>query len=619
MNRKISTAAAALLLTLSLLLGLWPVTAFAQTTTGVDAILADTLDRELSGVETPEFGSEWIILGLARSDRLEKSSIYFNTYYNNVVNYVNLQAAKVDQNGALHRVKCTENSRLIIALSALGRDVTAVGNWSLVAPYENFQWISGQGLNSVVFALIALDAAGYSTQAGDIRQRCLTYILGRQLSDGGWSYSEDATTGDPDMTAMTLQALAGYHQEDGVSVAVERGFNCLSALQDSDGGYTSYEVSNSESIAQVVVACATYGIDPNTDSRFVKNGSSAVDALLRFYDSAERAFHHVMKDKDGKATTVDGMATEQAAYALTAYTRLLAGKTALYDMSDVVRDCADGQHSFGDWKETAATCTQPGVRTRVCSLCARSETEEVTPALGHKTGESHEMSDESHWLLCSVCGSRIGEELHRYGGDQCAVCGYHKLGGRIRIVPLTEVPEALRGDAALSTVVAIKNAMLTAAQKVSASCTEGNSCLLDVSLLLAKTENGTTVWTPAGRDAFPLNGKIQVLLPYPDGTNANDHDFVVTHLFTTDDFGKTPGGVESPKVKKTADGLLVTVTGLSPILVSWHAAAPSIVDRVLGGVRTGDGAQPVLWACGLLLPAGGILVVLWRKKHSANA
>ena len=33
--------------------------------------------------------------------------------------------------------------------------------------------------------------------------------------------------------------------------------------------------------------------------------------------------------------TVDGMATEQGYYALAAYYRLTAGKTSLYDMSDV--------------------------------------------------------------------------------------------------------------------------------------------------------------------------------------------------------------------------------------------------------------------------------------------
>lgn len=160
MKKAIGKRLPALLLALILLLGLWPVPASAASTP-VDKALSETLTQEFTALADPEFGYEWVILGLARSGRLTKGDNLLDDYYNNVVAYVNKQAAKVNKNGALHAVKCTENSRLIIALTALGRDVTKVGNWSLAAPYEDFDWISGQGLNGVVFALIALDAAQY--------------------------------------------------------------------------------------------------------------------------------------------------------------------------------------------------------------------------------------------------------------------------------------------------------------------------------------------------------------------------------------------------------------------------------------------------------------------------
>lgn len=612
MKKTISKRLSALLLALVLLLGLWPVSASAATATPVDTALRESLAQELSALTNPEFGCEWVILGLARSGRLDKGDKLFDDYYKNVVNYVNKQAAKVNKNGALHPVKCTENSRLILALSALGRDVTKVGNWNLAEPYEDFDWISGQGLNSVVFALIALDAAQYETKAGNTRQRCLSYLLNRQLEDGGWAYAEDAKESDPDMTAMTLQALTGYRDQETVRIAVSRGIECLSNLQNKDGSYTSYEAVNSESAAQVIVACAALGIDAHTDSRFVKGGVSAVDSLLSFYDSAARGFHHVMKDKFDKPTDVDGMATEQAIYAMTAYQRLKNGKTALYDMSDVVRDCADGSHSFGEWIETAATCTQPGVKMRICSACGRSEIQEISPALGHQLGTAYDMSDDYHWLTCSVCGSREQKELHRYGGDQCVVCGYHKLGGRIGISPLKDVPEELRGK--FGSVSALESTMLSAAQEVRSDCTLPNSQLLNVELMIPFAADGKTVWKPAGKDAFPVNGKIQVLLPYPDGTDANSYDFVVTHMFTSADFGKTAGGIESPRVKKTADGLLVTMTGLSPVMISWHTPSPSLIDRVIDGARTGDVGITV-WA--IAMPAAAIMAicVINRKKH----
>ncbi len=622
MKRTISKRLSALLLTLVLLLGAWPVTASAATTTPVDTALKESLAQELAGLTNPEFGSEWVILGLARSGRLDKSDKLFDDYYKNVVTYVNKQAAKVNKNGALHPVKCTENSRLIIALSALGRDVTKVGNWSLVEPYEDFDWISGQGLNSVVFALIALDAAQYETRAGNTRQRCLSYLLNRQLPDGGWAYAEDAKTGDPDMTAMTLQALAGYRDQEAVRIAVSQGVECLSNLQNKDGSYASYDTVNSESAAQVIVACAALGIDAHTDARFVKGGVSPVDSLLSFYDSDARAFHHVMKDKFGEPTDVDGMATEQAVYAMTAYQRLKNGKASLYDMSDVKQDCADGGHSFGEWTETPATCTQPGTKTRVCSVCGRSEIQEIAPALGHKLGTAYDMSDEYHWLTCSVCGSREQKELHLYGGDQCTVCGYHKLGGRIEITSLTAVPAALQSQ--YDSLSALEDAMLTAAKKVSSDCTPEKSQLLHVALMIPSTADGKTVWKQAEKSNFPVNGKIQVLLPYPDGTDANSYDFVVTHLLTSEDFGKTFGSMESPKVKKTADGLLVTITGtyLSPVMISWHTPTPSIidkvvdpvVDRVVNGVKTGD-MGVIVWLVAMPAAALTAVVMICRKRR----
>lgn len=592
-----------------------------ETTTSVstivDATLSSTLAQEKAALTSPDFGSEWGILGLARSGYLEKGSKYFNDYYTRVAAYAS-KATKNAQElgapaGALHLVKCTENSRLIIALSALGRDARSVGECDLTAPYEKFSWIEGQGLNSVVFALIALDTVGYETKDTTIRQQCISYILGRQLSDGGWNYQEDAAASDPDMTAMSLQALANYQEQEKVQAAVSAAVGRLSAMQNSDGSYTSYEAVNSESISQVIVACAALGIDPHTDSRFVKNGKSAVNALLTFYNTEKRAFHHTMKDKDGNPTDVDGMATEQAAYAMTAYQRLMNGKTSLYDMRDVAKDCAAGEHTFGDWKETAATCTEAGTKTHTCTKCGRSEFVETTSALGHKSGSGYEMSDTKHWFPCALCGAHLKEANHKYTGDQCVVCNYHKVGGRIEITPLTTLPAALQSVSALSNMTKLKSQMVTAVQKVDKNIKAENTQMLDVTLMIPSVVDNKTVWSPAAKDSFPANGKITVLLPYPEGTGMSGYEFVVVHVFTTDDFDKKVGNMESPSVTKTTDGLQVTTTGLSPIMIGWKDGSASAK-----GARTGDAGQMGLWACGVLVSTAAIVVLTQKKKRSAK-
>lgn len=303
-----------------------------KTSRDFSAQLKTTLANLAEKVPEPTFGTlmgEWTVLCLARGNHFEKNDTYFSGYYSRIETIVAQKAATVNQNGALHRAKSTENSRLIVALSAIGKDATNVGGWNLITPYDNFNWILKQGINGPIWALIALDSADYQTQDPTIRQKCLDHILQEQLSDGGWALTGKVS--DPDITAMTLQALYPYRDRAEIKQAAEKGFACLSALQKANGGYVTFGDENSESCAQVIVACATWGIDPDTDSRFVKNGVSVLDAFLAYYVKAESGFKHVQSGK------VDAMATDQGTYALIAYQRLIDGKNPLYDMRDVAR------------------------------------------------------------------------------------------------------------------------------------------------------------------------------------------------------------------------------------------------------------------------------------------
>ena len=94
-----------------------------------------------------------------------------------------------------------------------------------------------------------------------------------------------------------------------------------------------------------------------------------------------------------------------------------------------------------------------------------------------------------------------------------------------------------------------------------------------------------------------------MLLPYPQGTGKSGYEFVVVHAFTTDDFGKTVGTMESPSVTKTADGIQVTTTGLSPILIGWKAGSDSVIDKLVKArehkhMTMYVPAIPARWVCG---------------------
>ncbi len=264
-------------------------------------------------------GGEWMVIGLARSGRTVPAG-----YYDNVVEYVK---AKANANERLHPTKVTDNARVILALTAIGKDVTNVGGHNLLKGLDSMDYVQTQDINGPIFTLIALDSHNYPTMGDVTREKLIQVILDAQLNDGGWDLSADKA--DPDMTAMAIQALAPYYKtNETVKAAVDKALEALSALQCSDGGFGSWDTVNSESCAQVIVALTALGIDPTADSRFVKNGHTVLDALAGFYVTGGGFRHTAGGERND-------MATEQGYYALAAYYRFVNGQTRLYDMSDV--------------------------------------------------------------------------------------------------------------------------------------------------------------------------------------------------------------------------------------------------------------------------------------------
>ena len=267
---------------------------------------------------------DWIMFSMARSD-MELSDAFISAYYAKVEAYV--KANFNDSNGTLGGTGSyllTDNARLVLALTALGRDPADVGGKDLLTALQTLAATDPYStIYEQVFALLALNSNKYGHTTG-----LLTAILSKQQSDGSWKTSDEDDVGDVDMTAMALQALAPYYNNSSEEVddAVDKALTWLSA-QYKAGKYTT-----SESCAQVVVALSALGIDANTDPRFVKGeGDAAVSVLgnLLQYHIKDSGFKHTA---DG---TVDRMATEQGLYALAAYQRYAMQRNSLYDMSDV--------------------------------------------------------------------------------------------------------------------------------------------------------------------------------------------------------------------------------------------------------------------------------------------
>lgn len=317
-----------LLLALVLALGLVVQTQAASSTPSLSQALTGTAQYVYETVQAPQVGSiggDWAVLGLARSGYTVPAQ-YYRDYSAAVEAYVKAC------NGVLHEKKYTEYSRVILALSSIGKDARDVAGYDLTKALGDYDQTVWQGVNGPIWALLALDCRNYpmpqnpqaKTQA--TRQMYVDYILSCQLPGGGWNLTKTGTA-DPDLTAMALQALARYQDQTKVKQAVSQGLTCLSRLQNPDGTFSSEGVANGESCAQVMIAPGELGISLE-DARFVKNGRTLLDGLLTFYRPGQGFVHAAA---GGGANQ---MACEQALMALAGLQRAQSGQNSLYQMSD---------------------------------------------------------------------------------------------------------------------------------------------------------------------------------------------------------------------------------------------------------------------------------------------
>lgn len=624
-----------------------------------DKVYADTKKYIQNNVPAPVVAydrGEWAVLGLARAG-VALSDEYIQAYYDKVVAYVK---ANIGSDGVLvdpesHNPAVTDNERIILALTAIGKDPANVGGKNLLTALQNKDIMkvdkeSDTNINGLVFGLLALNSGNYTQDSYWLVQA----ILDQQNADGSWSSSaETKPASDVDMTAMALQALAPYYNEGDdttVNAAVDKALQWLSAKYKGTG-YTS-----AESCAQVVVALSALQLNANSDSSFVKTvdgaPTSVLGDLLRYYLGEGQGFKHAASLK-----TADQKATEQALYAMAAYERYCQRTKALYDMTDAVcahsfgdwqvvspATCtADGSrqrvctrcgavevqtlpatgHKFGEWTTTKEpTCTETGTEKRTCSVCSKEETR-VIAALGHTPGTKVSVDKNDHWNICEVCHQPVNKTEHTYvNGIQC-VCGVRKgAEGDAdttikRVVVSDEITFALEDNDKLNTPDKVKAELQLQITLKNSKSNKDNTVFMDVSLLVFEN-NG---WRPATKEDLTA-GKITVLLPYPEAVAAKygQYNFTVAHMVAMADCGLDVGTVEFPAVTKTASGLLVTLTGLSPVAISWTESTnhyyynPTATPDKTDSANTADDSQMVLWLGSAVLAAAAV-VVLTRKKR----
>lgn len=302
-------------------------------------------DNLLSGDELTYAGSsatDWLPIGLSRCGVEDD----YDAYLAALQSYVEQKYREPDK---LDRVKATEWHRISLAVLACDGDPTHFGkdengsDINLIADgvYDRGKTvdIGAQGLNGWLWGLITLDSMKYNIPAGSsyTRTEMIKKILSFQLPDDGFNLRfAQGSTADPDITAMAIQALAPYYRNATFNVKdpVDKALDCLSELQLDTGDFRSWGTRNSESVSQIIVSLCSIGVDPQNDSRFIKNGINLLDALF-YYQQEDGGFAHSYESDPGNPSAIPGesnsIATDQALLALVAVWRQAQGMSILYD------------------------------------------------------------------------------------------------------------------------------------------------------------------------------------------------------------------------------------------------------------------------------------------------
>lgn len=329
---------------------------------------------------------------------------------------------KYKEKNKLSAAKATEWHRISLAVLAAGGDPTHFGTdkdgnpINLIADgtYNRGKTASlgRQGINGWIWGLIALDSLRYEIPEGSFYSRddIITEILCQQLSDGGFALF--GKTSDPDITAMAVQALAPYYTSQKVyrytlkssnreisrtvKQVIDESLACLSRLQTDDGDFISWGTQNAESTAQAAVALCSLNIDLQKDARFIKNGKTLIDGILKYRMPDGGFAHSYTYDPDNPGSKPDksnSMAGEQVLYALAAVIRQQKGQGALYDFRKPAapetpeepknNDNTPESNSGGTYsgKTQAPTGTQSPQSSAAEEPESTEETQEDTPVL----------------------------------------------------------------------------------------------------------------------------------------------------------------------------------------------------------------------------------------------
>lgn len=272
-----------------------------------------------------EESSEWVMLDMAAYEDVVPTAVSKssenakNTYINSAI--TTLSGESVSE---------ANYAKAILVLQALGADPQTIypqGSSTAISAINGLVNLSSHSASAWVapYTLAALNQGNYGTDT--LEQEIIAAVLANQGEDGSWNEWGDKIQ----TTANVIAGLSFYYGTvEAVTTALDKAITFLSNQQKANGTFDAYgRGADANTQAMVVIALAAMGINPDTDTRFVKGGVSVLDALVSFGLADNSALGYMNN------TTASSGATEQGFRALVAAKAMMDSGNAfnVYDFS----------------------------------------------------------------------------------------------------------------------------------------------------------------------------------------------------------------------------------------------------------------------------------------------
>ena len=259
-------------------------------------------------------GFEWYITALLRAGKTIDEDI-LEQYYNSVV----LTVAEWSE-----ETKPTDIARTALAMTVMGKDISDINGTNLAELIYSSPRLC-ESSNELAYALIALDASQTEIPAEALftKDEIVAELLNFQTAEGSFGL-QNIQSGDIDVTAICIQALAPYQENPQVEDAVQNAVVFLKSTISENYSYSD----NPNTTSQVLMALAILGKNvTDTAESFGDESSNIITALNSFKNTAGSGYLY--------GDNVNAMATIQIMQAYDAYRKSHQENLSYWNFSQV--------------------------------------------------------------------------------------------------------------------------------------------------------------------------------------------------------------------------------------------------------------------------------------------